>query len=303
LLWTIPGRSSTFESRCLLPWRALTQGERIVVSPLITAVTDKVHLVQGRAVNWLIVADDAGVMLIDAGYPGDRGHVMASLAALGHRPDELRAVLLTHAHVDHLGSAIWLAKTHGTQVYCHADEVGHARREYEHHASARDVAANLWRPSVAIWSARMVRLGGLSREGIPTARPLTAEITARLPGRPQVIPTPGHTMGHCSYLVDGVLASGDALVTGHAVLPEKGPQLLPELASHNQEGCLRSLAMLASLDTEALAPGHGDLWRGPIRDAAEAAAARVRRAPRRGRRLGYRRVDHAVKVNGQTRMH
>lgn len=239
----------------------------------ITALTDRVHLVQGGAVNWLVVADDTGVMLIDAGYPGDRDDVLASLTALGYQPADLCAVLLTHAHVDHLGSAIWLAKTHGTPVYCHADEVGHARREYLLQASAKSVAANLWRPRVAMWSTRLVRLGGLSREGIPTAQPLTAEIAAGLPGRPVAIPTPGHTVGHCAYLVDGVLASGDALITGHAVLATSGPQLLPALASHSQQDCLRSLAVLASVETENLAPGHGNFWRGPIREAAKAAAA------------------------------
>jgi glyoxylase-like metal-dependent hydrolase (beta-lactamase superfamily II) len=243
----------------------------------VVPVTERVHLARGKAVNWVLVADDAGVMLIDAGYPGDRADVLASLGALGYRSADVRAVLLTHAHVDHLGSAVWFAKTHGTPVYCHPDEVGHARREYLEQASPLRVAVQLWRPSWAVWSTHLVRNGGLSREGIPTAQPLTGETAARLPGRPIPVPTPGHTRGHCSYLVDGVLASGDALVTGHAVLPHGGPQLLPALFSHNQDDCVRSLTALALLETEILAPGHGDLWRGPIREATEAAAARARR--------------------------
>jgi glyoxylase-like metal-dependent hydrolase (beta-lactamase superfamily II) len=242
----------------------------------LVPVTERVHLARGDAVNWVLVADDAGVLLIDAGYPGDRTDVLASLGALGYDAADVRAVLLTHAHVDHLGSAIWLAKTHGTPVYCHADEVGHARREYLEQASPLRVAAHLWRPSWAVWSAHLVRNGGLRREGIPTAAPLTGDIAAELPGQPIPIPTPGHTSGHCSYLVDGVLASGDALVTGHAVLPRSGPQLLPAMFSHDQDGCVRSLAALALLETDIVAPGHGDLWRGAIREATEAAAARAR---------------------------
>jgi glyoxylase-like metal-dependent hydrolase (beta-lactamase superfamily II) len=75
--------------------------------------------------------------------------------------------------------------------------------------------------------------------------------------------------------VDGVLASGDALITGHPVLARTGPQLLPALFSHSQEDCIRSLAALALLETDVLAPGHGDVWRGPIREAAEAAIERA----------------------------
>jgi len=246
------------------------------MAPVLKAVTETVHLVQGGAVNWLLVTDESGVMLIDAGYPGDRDDVLASLRQLGYQPEDVRAILLTHAHIDHLGSAIWFAKTHGTPVYCHADEVGHAKREYLEQASPLDVAKHIWRPRWALWTAHLVRDGGLSREGIPTAQPLTAEVAAQLPGHPMAIPTPGHTGGHCSYLVDGILASGDALVTGHPLLARSGPQLLPAMFSHDQDGCIRSLAALALLDTEVLVPGHGDLWRGPIRDAANRASALAR---------------------------
>ena len=68
-----------------------------------------------------------------------------------------------------------------------------------------------------------------------------------------------------------MLVSGDALVTGHPVSTRRGPQLLPDLFNHDQNGCVRSLAALGMLDTEVLLPGHGPLWRGPIHDAAEQA--------------------------------
>jgi glyoxylase-like metal-dependent hydrolase (beta-lactamase superfamily II) len=246
------------------------------MAAVLIRITETVHLARGAAVNWLLVADDSGVMLIDAGYPGDRGDVLDSLRQLGFGPGDVRAILLTHAHIDHLGSAIWFAKTHGTPVYCHADEVGHAKREYLEQATPLDVALRIWRPRWAVWSVHLVRAGGLSREGIPSAQPLTADLAAGLPGRPMAIPTPGHTGGHCSYLVDGVLASGDALVTGHPLLARGGPQLLPAVFSHNQDDCVRSLAALALLDTEILAPGHGDLWRGPIRQATDRATALAR---------------------------
>lgn len=240
----------------------------------MTQLTEVVHLAQGAAVNWVLVADDSGVLLIDAGYPGDRDDVLDSLRALGYGAADVRAVLLTHAHIDHLGSAIWLSKAHDTPVYCHVDEVGHARRDYLEQASPVDVALRIWRPRWAIWSLHVLRSGGLNREGIPTAQPLTADIAATLPGRPMAVATPGHTGGHCSYLVDGVLASGDALVTGHPLLARSGPQLLPAVFSHDQQACIRSLASLAPLDAQLLAPGHGDLWRGPIGEAVDLASSR-----------------------------
>ena len=96
----------------------------------LVRVTDTVYAAHTPHVNWTLVTGDNAVLLIDAGFPGDRSAVLASLAELGYRPADVAAVLLTHAHVDHFGTAIWLAGEHHVPVYCHADEVGHARRDY-----------------------------------------------------------------------------------------------------------------------------------------------------------------------------
>jgi glyoxylase-like metal-dependent hydrolase (beta-lactamase superfamily II) len=239
----------------------------------LTAVTDSVHFAHTEMVNWTVVADDKGVMLIDAGYPADRDDVIGSLRDLGFGVDDLSAILLTHAHIDHFGSAIWFAKTHGTPVYCHSAEVGHAKREYLEQVSPVDVLAHAWQPRWLKWSIAISRKGAFTREGIPTAQALTDELAAGLPGAPTAVPSPGHTGGHCSFIVDGVLVSGDALVTGHPTATRSGPQLLPDLFNHDQAGCVRSLSALAKLDTDVLVPGHGPVWRGPIREAAAAATA------------------------------
>ncbi|OBB72146.1 MBL fold metallo-hydrolase [Mycobacterium sp. 852014-52144_SCH5372336] len=238
----------------------------------LSAITDTVHFAYTDLVNWTLVTDETGVMLIDTGFPGNRDDVLQSLRELGFGVDDLRAILLTHAHIDHFGSAIWFAKTHGTPVYCHAAEVGHAKREYLEQASPVDIAKHIWRPRYLTWSVAITRKGGMLRDGISTAQALTEDVAAKLPGTPIAIPTPGHTGGHCSFLVDGVLVSGDALVTGHPLSTRGGPQLLPGLFNHDQDGCVRSLSALGLLDTEVLLPGHGPVWRGSIRDAAEAAA-------------------------------
>lgn len=239
--------------------------------PVLTAVTARVHMVQTPLVNWTLVTDDSGVLLIDAGYPGSRDEVLTSLNRLGFGPSDLRGILLTHAHIDHLGTAIWFAATHGTPVYCHAREVGHTKREYLEQVSPAALLTQAWRPHWLMWSVEAVRMGGLVRKGIPSARALTDQIAVTLPGRPVALPTPGHTGGHCSYIVDGVLIVGDALITGHPLARERGPQLLPSVFNHNDADCIRSLSTIAEADTDALIPGHGDLWIGPVREAARQA--------------------------------
>jgi glyoxylase-like metal-dependent hydrolase (beta-lactamase superfamily II) len=245
----------------------------VATSVELTQLTDTVHFAKTELVNWTLVTDDAGLLIIDAGYPGQRDEVLGTVRELGFGVDDIHAILLTHAHVDHFGTAIWFAKTHGTPVFCHVDEVGHARRDYLEQVSLLELAAKSWRPRYVKWSVDIARLGALTRAGIPTAHALTPEVAAVLPGKPQAVPSPGHTGGHCSYLVDGVLVSGDALVTGHPLSKLSGPQLLPGIFNHDQAGCLRSLDALGALDSDVVLPGHGPVWRGSLREAAQRAAA------------------------------
>src|SRR5918998_4509963 len=125
----------------------------------LTAITEHVHFAHTDLVNWTLFTDDDGVMLIDAGFPGNREDVANSLRQIGFSTDDLRAILLTHAHIDHFGSAIWFAKTHGTPVYCHAAEVGHSKREYLEQAGAAGVLPRIWQAAV------LKGAGGVSREG------------------------------------------------------------------------------------------------------------------------------------------
>ncbi|MBU9762782.1 MBL fold metallo-hydrolase [Mycobacterium sp. TNTM28] len=240
----------------------------------LSAITEHVHFAQTDLVNWTLVTDGERVLLIDAGFPGQRDDVIGSVRALGFGIADIAAVLLTHAHIDHFGTAIWLAKTHGTPVFCHTGELGHTKREYLEQAAPADVVRNIWQPRWLKWAATITAKGGLNHAGIPTAQALTPDVAAGLPGSPVPVPTPGHTGGHCSYLVGGVLVSGDALVTGHPLLRHTGPTLLPALFNHDEDRCLASLTTLGALGTDVMLPGHGPVWRGAIADAAAAAAAR-----------------------------
>ncbi|HEY6575204.1 MAG TPA: MBL fold metallo-hydrolase, partial [Mycobacterium sp.] len=42
----------------------------------ITAITDTVHFAQTDLVNWTLVVDDSGLLIIDAGFPGHRDEVL-----------------------------------------------------------------------------------------------------------------------------------------------------------------------------------------------------------------------------------
>ncbi|MEU8568153.1 MBL fold metallo-hydrolase [Streptomyces pathocidini] len=237
-----------------------------------------IHLVHGSDTNWVMVTEGSAVTLVDSGYPRDRAQLLRALAEIGRWPEDVAAVLLTHAHSDHLGSAEFLHRTYGTPVLAHAREVPHARREFLHQVSLGRVLANAWRPGVLPWAVRALRAGGKSETPVSKPRSLPGEAgPLDLPGRPVPVATPGHTDGHCAFFLPqaGVLVTGDALMTAHPTAPRRGPQLLPAMFDTDRAMALESLSALERLDADVLLPGHGPVHRGSAREAVATARERA----------------------------
>ncbi|MEV5809920.1 MBL fold metallo-hydrolase [Streptomyces parvulus] len=243
----------------------------------VRQVADGTYLVHGSHTNWVILADGDAVTLVDTGYPGDRRQLLDSLAAVGSSPEAVAAVLITHAHNDHLGSAEYLRAAHGTPVLLHEAEVPHARRDFLQQVSVGTILRNAWRPGVLPWTVHVLRSGGTEQHPVAAPAPFPAPGALDLPGRPVPVHTPGHTDGHCVFHLPGagVVVSGDALVSGHAISRIDGPQLLPDLFHHDRARAVDSLDVIAGLDGDLLLPGHGPLHRGPVKDAAERARERA----------------------------
>ncbi|NEE08539.1 MBL fold metallo-hydrolase [Streptomyces sp. SID7499] len=243
----------------------------------VQQVADGTYLVHGSNTNWVILTEGDAVTLVDTGYPGDREQVLASLAQVGSSPEAVAAVLITHAHNDHLGSAEYLRATYGTPVHLHEAEVPHARREFLHQVSVGTVLRNGWRPGVLPWAVHALRSGGTTPVPVTAPQAFPTAGALDLPGRPVPVHTPGHTDGHCAYHLPGtgVLISGDALVSGHPTSRVDGPQLLPGMFHRERPRALASLDVLAELEGELLLPGHGPVHRGPVRDAARRARERA----------------------------
>ncbi|MDP9429592.1 MAG: MBL fold metallo-hydrolase [Actinomycetota bacterium] len=99
--------------------------------------------------------------------------------------------------------------------------------------------------------------------------PLPAGGELDLPGGPVPVPTHGHTSGHTAFSLPrvGVVLTGDALVTGHPTSARRGPQLLPRFFSSDPDRTVAALDALDRLDADVVLPGHGEPFRGPVRDA------------------------------------
>ena len=233
----------------------------------VETVADGVHVVRTPMVNWVLLTDGDAVVLVDAGYPRDTDAVVASLAALGRRPEDLAAVLVTHGHVDHIGGLDGLqALPADAPVLTGHDEVAHLRGDVVEQVTPTQVAVRLWRPRTAGWALRAAALGATAHVTVPRARGVDDGVALDLPGRPVPVAVPGHTSGHTAWhLPDrGVVLSGDALVTGHPLTAREGPQLLDPMFHHDAALARAAWTRLAGLAADAVVPGHGPVHHGPV---------------------------------------
>jgi glyoxylase-like metal-dependent hydrolase (beta-lactamase superfamily II) len=235
----------------------------------VVRVDDHVYLVTGSNTNWVLIKDGDAVTLIDSGYPADYEPLLASLACVGVSPGAVQALLVTHAHNDHIGAAESLYEIHGIPVLMHEKELAHARREYLQQVTVGQVMKQAWRPGVLPWAVHALKAGGTFHVSVSSPHPFPAAGPLDLPGAPIPVPTPGHTDGHCAYLLpnSGILVSGDALVTAHPTSRIAGPQLLPTMFDADRARALTSLQALEGVDADIILPGHGPQHHGSIKEA------------------------------------
>ena len=241
---------------------------------VVRNVASGVHRVEDAFTNWYLIEGDDGVTIVDCGVPGSWASL---LEAIGDRLDAVRAVVLTHAHFDHVGFAERARRALQVPVYVHENDVPltkHAWR-YDHERArapylttqvkAMPIVAALLRQR-AFWPspvAEVIRYGDTD--------------TLPVPGRPVVVPTPGHTLGHCAlHLGDrDVVFAGDAIVTLDPYTGRTGPRLVARAATVDARRNLATLDALAATGARTVLTGHGEPWtRG-----AEAAVEEARRAP------------------------
>ena len=235
-------------------------------------VAGGVYRLGAELVSWYAVEDGGRITLVDAGNPNQYDQLPNVLSSMGKTLNDVDAIVLTHAHGDHLGSSARIKDESGAEVRVHGrDEAlarGEAEREYERHWVRDLTHLAAWRSVVFF-----VRGGALKAIPVTDLTTFTDGETLDVPGRLRVIHTPGHTDGSCCFMLTDrrVLFSGDSLVTLNFVTGETGPRVLPGSFNKNSAEALDSLKRLKGIQADITLPGHGKPWRGGVDDAVELA--------------------------------
>lgn len=197
-------------------------------------VVDRLYQLSLGPVNCFLLEAATGLVLVDTGLPS---HGEIILEALDGRP--ITAIVLTHAHCDHAGSAAFLAQATGAPVWCHPLDADLLKD------------GKCWRPlSPPPGKLNRYLYNKFVRNGlreIPACR-----VVERFPvPELEVVPTPGHSLGHVAFLWSEVstLIVGDAAANVGWLRP--GP------AYEDYELALKSLRTLGDYQFERAVFGHG----------------------------------------------
>ncbi len=241
---------------------------------LQTNVADGVHRVTDAYTNWYLIEDGGRLTVVDAGVPTSWNSLQQALPQIGRTLGDIEAVVLTHAHFDHVGFAERARSELGVPVYVHENDApltGHPwRYDHERHRAfyfatqvqAMPIVATLLR-NRAFWPAPVKDVVRYESGVLP------------VPGSPRVVFTPGHTLGHCAlHLPDrDVVLAGDSIVMLDPYTARTGPRLVARAATADSKRNLATHDALVPTGARTVLTGHGEPWTQGVGSAVEQARA------------------------------
>jgi len=202
-------------------------------------------------------------VLVDAGTPGTAGRIQAAARARYGESARPEAILLTHGHTDHVGSAQALSDAWNVSVYAHPLELPYITGRSKYPPKDPTVGGAMAMLS-RVFPMNVIDLGD---------RVLPLPEGGVVPGLPdwEWLFTPGHSPGHVSYFrpEDGTLLVGDAFATVNldsllALLTKKPEISLPPTPfTCDWTAADQSVQLLASFNPFTLGCGHGRPLAGP----------------------------------------
>jgi glyoxylase-like metal-dependent hydrolase (beta-lactamase superfamily II) len=206
------------------------------------------RIAPGRSNCYLLA--DRQLALIDTGMPQDGAAIIAAIKSLGRSADELTHILITHGHLDHIGSLAMLKKAGAALVVAGVKDTAYIQGHKKTWTMGREAFGGKLFKAVLFFMETFVFHYVPAQVDIPCHGGETIDYFGGI----QVVATPGHSPGSISFYhaAKRLLFVGDALNgTGGFALPMRFG-----CSSHRE--ALRSVEQLARLDFDTCLLGHGE---------------------------------------------
>ncbi len=208
-------------------------------------VIEGVHIIQMGMANTFLIEGDDGLTMIDAGYPREEEAVFVAIRRLGRSPDQLKHLIFTHGHPDHIGSGAAIVRKTGARTYMHPLDIpmtesgGPFRPMQGAPGLLRQVLCKLlYHPEERV-------------QPVAIDQPLTAGEILPIAGGIEIIHAPGHCAGQVALL----WRPGRMLFAGDACMNVMG--LGDPVGFENLNDGRASQRKLAGLSFDAVGFGHG----------------------------------------------
>ncbi len=209
-----------------------------------------IGMAMGYVNAFLIVAED-GLALVGSGLAKRKDTILSAVAGAGKQPADLKHILITHHHIDHIGSLADLKEATAASCYVHPADSPIVRGDQPQPAP---------NPESLLGKIAGPVLERLSTPAPPVAVDVEVVDGEELPiaGGIKAVHTPGHTPGHLSYLLPSkkVLFVGDAA----ANLLRLGMPL--GMYTDDRQQAKESIRKLAALEFDVACFGHGRVLKG-----------------------------------------
>lgn len=195
--------------------------------------------------NIYFIATDYGYIMVDAGVPRMEKQIDAAFEKAGVDPQNVQLIILTHGHMDHVGSVAHAKKITGGDVLCHQSFAQALETGEIEAATAQDFTGRFLN--------FMTGLLGTRYEGVKPDIVIMDEYDLSEYGiQGKVIHTPGHSPSSLSIILD----NGEALL-GDIVREEKLGEIDLGMFYENEQALLESLEKIAAYESSVLYLSHG----------------------------------------------